>query len=149
MVVSVIIPHYYSPKRQCLATFKSVKTSCARWVCSQSKQVASEAGILLPNELIPWGIAKAKVQLTPTLRRLSDKPDGYYIVCTGIHPTPLGEGKSTTTIGLSQAIGAILGKKCFACAFANPVKDPPLASRVELPGGATHKWCRWRNSICI
>ena len=95
------------------------------------EQVASEAGILLPDELIPWGISKAKVQLTPTLRRLSDKPDGYYIVCTGINPTPLGEGKSTTTIGLSQALGAILGKKCFAC-----IRQPSQGPTFGIKGGA-------------
>ena len=74
------------------------------------EDVASEAG-LLPSEVIPWGIAKAKVQLNSTLTRLSSEPDGNYVVCTGINPTPLGEGKSTTTIGLAQALGAMLDKQ--------------------------------------
>lgn len=43
--------------------------------------------------------------------RLKDSPDGYYVVVGGITPTPLGEGKSTTTVGLCQALGAHLGKK--------------------------------------
>ncbi len=95
------------------------------------EQVASEAGIL-PDEFIPWGIAKAKVRLTPTLRRLSEtSSDGYYIVCTGINPTPLGEGKSTTTIGLAQALGAMLGKKCFAC-----IRQPSQGPTFGIKGGA-------------
>ena len=58
---------------------------------------------------------KAKVDLS-VLRRLSDQPNGKYIVVTGINPTPLGEGKSTTTVGLTQALGAHLGKKVsFGC----------------------------------
>jgi formate--tetrahydrofolate ligase len=94
------------------------------------EQVALEAGIL-PSEVIPWGIAKAKVQLNSTLQRLSDTPDGNYIVCTGINPTPLGEGKSTTTIGLAQALGAILGKKCFAC-----IRQPSQGPTFGIKGGA-------------
>lgn len=43
--------------------------------------------------------------------RLADAPNGYYVVVGGITPTPLGEGKSTTTVGLCQALGAYLGKK--------------------------------------
>ena len=43
--------------------------------------------------------------------KLIDKPDGFYVVVAGITPTPLGEGKSTTTVGLCQALGAYLGKK--------------------------------------
>ncbi|KAL7545750.1 hypothetical protein ACHAWF_009101, partial [Thalassiosira exigua] len=92
--------------------------------------LASEAG-LLPDEAIPWGIAKAKVRLESTLDRLSDAPDGNYVVCTGINPTPLGEGKSTTTIGLAQALGAILDKKCFAC-----IRQPSQGPTFGIKGGA-------------
>ena len=94
------------------------------------EDVASEAG-LLPSEVIPWGIAKAKVQLNSTLTRLSSEPDGNYVVCTGINPTPLGEGKSTTTIGLAQALGAILDKKCFAC-----IRQPSQGPTFGIKGGA-------------
>lgn len=66
------------------------------------------------DEVILWGIAKAKVALKAKERR-KDQPDGNYVVVTGINPTPLGEGKSTTTIGLAQGLGAILGKKTIAC----------------------------------
>ncbi|KAL3774172.1 hypothetical protein HJC23_006822 [Cyclotella cryptica] len=94
------------------------------------QDVAREAG-LLDEEVIPWGIAKAKIQLKSTLSRLSSSPDGNYIVCTGINPTPLGEGKSTTTIGLAQALGAILGKKCFAC-----IRQPSQGPTFGIKGGA-------------
>ena len=46
-------------------------------------------------------------------QRLGGQRDGNYVVMTGINPTPLGEGKSTTTIGLAQALGAHLGKKVY------------------------------------
>jgi formyltetrahydrofolate synthetase len=70
--------------------------------------VAREAGILA-EELDPYGSYKAKVHLS-VLERLQDQPDGNYVVVTGINPTPLGEGKSTTAVGLAQALGAHLSK---------------------------------------
>ena len=52
-------------------------------------------------QIEPYGQNKAKVLLN-VLDRLKDSPDGRYVVVTGVTPTPLGEGKSTTTIGLTQ-----------------------------------------------
>ena len=72
--------------------------------------VAEEAGIL-DAELEPFGFYKAKVSLD-ILKRLNNKVNGKYVLVTGITPTPLGEGKSTTTVGLAQALGAHL-KKCL------------------------------------
>ena len=63
---------------------------------------------LLPEELEMYGDYKAKVKLE-VLNRLKDVPDGKYVDVTAITPTPLGEGKSTTMVGLSQALGAHLG----------------------------------------
>ena len=71
-------------------------------------QVAEELGIP-PEELELYGNYKAKVKLE-ILARLKDQPDGKYIDVTAITPTPLGEGKTTTTVGLCQALGARLGK---------------------------------------
>mmetsp|Transcript_12695 Transcript_12695/g.18697 ORF Transcript_12695/g.18697 Transcript_12695/m.18697 type:complete len:657 (-) Transcript_12695:98-2068(-) len=82
------------------------------------------------DEMIPWGIAKAKIPLSVRDRR-KDQPDGNYVVVTGINPTPLGEGKSTTTIGLSQAIGAVLGKPIFAC-----IRQPSQGPTFGIKGGA-------------
>jgi formyltetrahydrofolate synthetase len=74
------------------------------------------------------------VALSSTLNRLKDTPNGHYIVCTGINPTPLGEGKSTTTIGLAQALGAILDKQCFAC-----IRQPSQGPTFGIKGGAAGK----------
>lgn len=49
--------------------------------------------------------------LLSVLDDLKEQQDGYYVVVGGITPTPLGEGKSTTTVGLCQALGAFLDKK--------------------------------------
>jgi len=54
--------------------------------------------------------AHAQVLLS-VLDELQGSEDGYYVVVGGITPTPLGEGKSTTTVGLCQALGAFLDKK--------------------------------------
>ncbi len=56
------------------------------------------------------GLTKPRLKLD-VLERLKDKPDGKYVDVTAITPTPLGEGKTTTTVGLSQALGAHLGKE--------------------------------------
>lgn len=91
--------------------------------------VGSEAGIT-SDELEPYGAYKGKVKLD-VLDRLSDRIDGKYILVAGITPTPLGEGKSTTTVGLAQSIGAILGKKSFA-----NVRQPSMGPTFGVKGGA-------------
>ncbi|CAE6428591.1 unnamed protein product [Rhizoctonia solani] len=75
--------------------------------------LAKEIGIQ-ESELESYGKYKAKVELS-ILDRLAHRKNGKYVVVSGITPTPLGEGKSTTTIGLVQAIGAHLGRPAFAC----------------------------------
>lgn len=92
-------------------------------------QIAAEAGIL-PDELVPYGDDKAKVSLR-VRERLTDQPHGRYVVVTAITPTPLGEGKTTTTVGLSQALGAHLGKKVFTC-----VRQPSMGPTFGIKGGA-------------
>ncbi|HLF85665.1 MAG TPA: formate--tetrahydrofolate ligase, partial [Nitrospiria bacterium] len=57
------------------------------------------------EELLPHGHHIAKVDFQSILGRLKGRPDGKYIDVTAITPTPLGEGKSTTTMGLTQGIG--------------------------------------------
>ena len=84
-------------------------------------QIAEEVG-LLPSELELHGNYKAKVRLE-VLERLKDVPDGKYVDVTAITPTPLGEGKSTTMVGLSQALGAHLGKRVFTC-IRQPSQGP-------------------------
>ncbi|PFH50056.1 hypothetical protein AMATHDRAFT_61802 [Amanita thiersii Skay4041] len=91
--------------------------------------LAKEIG-LLPNEVESYGKYKAKVELS-VLDRLAHRQDGKYIVISGITPTPLGEGKSTTTIGLAQALGAELGRPSFAC-----VRQPSQGPTFGIKGGA-------------
>src|SRR6202451_334749 len=93
------------------------------------EKIADEAGIL-PDELELYGKTKAKVHLS-IRDRLKDVPNGKYIVVTAITPTPLGEGKTTTTVGLSQALGAHLGKKVFTC-----IRQPSQGPTFGIKGGA-------------
>ena len=92
-------------------------------------KVASELGIA-QHELEPYGAYKAKVDLS-LLSRLSHRRNGKYILVSGITPTPLGEGKSTTTMGLTQAIGAHLNKVTFA-----NVRQPSMGPTFGIKGGA-------------
>jgi formyltetrahydrofolate synthetase len=92
-------------------------------------QIAAEAGIL-DAECDAYGKTKAKVHLS-IRDRLKDSPNGKYIVVTAITPTPLGEGKTTTTVGLSQAIGAHLGKKVFT-----NIRQPSQGPTFGIKGGA-------------
>ncbi len=96
---------------------------------SRSSKIAAEAGIL-PDELELYGKTKAKVHLS-IRDRLKNSPNGKYIVVTAITPTPLGEGKTTTTVGLSQALGAHLGKKVFTC-----IRQPSQGPTFGIKGGA-------------
>lgn len=92
-------------------------------------RVAKEIGIA-PGELEPYGAYKAKVDLD-LLKRLGHRNNGKYVVVTGITPTPLGEGKSTTTMGLAQALGAHLGRLTFA-----NVRQPSQGPTFGIKGGA-------------
>jgi formate--tetrahydrofolate ligase len=67
-------------------------------------QIGEQLG-LEKHELLPHGHYIAKLDFKNILNRLSGKPDGKYINVTAITPTPLGEGKSTTTMGLTQGLG--------------------------------------------
>ncbi len=92
-------------------------------------QIAAELGIR-ENELELYGPYKAKVKLE-ILERLKNRPNGKYVDVTAITPTPLGEGKSTTMVGLSQALGAHLGKKVFTC-----IRQPSQGPTFGIKGGA-------------
>ncbi|CAG8532073.1 8054_t:CDS:10, partial [Racocetra fulgida] len=93
------------------------------------KVLAEELG-LTPNEFDLYGQYKAKVSLS-VIERLKSRKNGKYVVVTGITPTPLGEGKSTTTVGIAQALGAHLGKLSFAC-----VRQPSQGPTFGIKGGA-------------
>ena len=87
----------------------------------------------MPEELEFYGPYKAKVKLE-ILERLKDQPDGKYIDVTAITPTPLGEGKTTTTVGLSQALGVHLGKRVFTC-LRQPSQGPTFGIKGGAAGG--------------
>ncbi len=92
-------------------------------------QIAEEVG-LKPGELELFGQYKAKVHLD-VRDRLARRPNGKYIDVTAITPTPLGEGKTTTTVGLAQALGAHLGQRVFVC-----IRQPSQGPTFGIKGGA-------------
>lgn len=92
------------------------------------KEVAKKLG-LKEDELEQYGKYKAKVKLE-VLDRLEDVPNGKYIDVTAITPTPLGEGKTVTTIGLSQGLHHI-GEKVFTC-----IRQPSQGPTFGIKGGA-------------
>jgi len=91
-------------------------------------EVAAAAGIQ-PEYLEPYGDVKAKVKLE-ILDSLAAKPNGKYIDVTAITPTPLGEGKTTTSVGLTQAMG-LLGKNVILC-----IRQPSMGPTFGIKGGA-------------
>lgn len=104
-------------------------------------QIAQEGKILPIDEIAkklslsqddyePNGRFKAKIQLS-TLKKLENKKDGNLILVTAITPTPAGEGKSTVTVGLTQALNK-LGKNSIAA-----LREPSLGPVFGMKGGAT------------
>ena len=91
-------------------------------------QIAETLG-LTEDDLHLFGKYKAKVDLD-VLAKHQDKPDGKYILVTAITPTPLGEGKTTTSVGLAQGLGAI-GKKAMVC-----LRQPSQGPTFSIKGGA-------------
>ncbi len=91
-------------------------------------EIAGKLGI--PSEaIIPYGHTKAKVTLD-FIKKLEDKPDGKLILVTAISPTPAGEGKTTTSVGLTDGMNAI-GKKTIVA-----LREPSLGPCFGMKGGA-------------
>jgi formate--tetrahydrofolate ligase len=91
--------------------------------------VAADAGIE-PDELKPYGSTRAKVALS-ILERLADRPDGKLIITTAITPTKAGEGKTTTSVSLTQGLGA-LGKQVVLA-----LREPSMGPVFGIKGGGT------------
>jgi methylenetetrahydrofolate dehydrogenase (NADP+)/methenyltetrahydrofolate cyclohydrolase/formyltetrahydrofolate synthetase/formate--tetrahydrofolate ligase len=90
--------------------------------------VAARIGLEV-DDLIPYGRTKAKINLN-VLKRIGAQPRGKYVDVTAITPTPLGEGKTTTTVGLTQGLGA-LGHNAIAC-----IRQPSMGPTFGIKGGA-------------
>ncbi len=91
-------------------------------------EIAAQAGILA-HELMPHGHTKAKISLS-LLTRAQQQPQGKLVVVTAITPTPLGEGKTVTTIGLAQGLKHI-GQSVMAC-----IRQPSMGPVFGVKGGA-------------
>jgi formate--tetrahydrofolate ligase len=91
--------------------------------------VAHDLG-LRDDEIEPYGHTKAKVTLEAIERLEAERLRGKYVVVTAISPTPLGEGKSTTTVGLAQGLNKI-GRKAAVC-----IRQPSLGPVFGIKGGA-------------
>jgi formate--tetrahydrofolate ligase len=91
--------------------------------------VARELG-LRDDEIEPYGSAKAKITLAGIERLEAERPRGKYVLVTAISPTPLGEGKSTTTVGLAQGLNRI-GHRAAVC-----IRQPSLGPVFGIKGGA-------------
>ena len=91
-------------------------------------EIAEEAGI--PTEMLePYGAGAAKISLD-AIEALADRPRARYVVVTAITPTPLGEGKTTTTVGLGQGFSHINKKATIA------IRQPSLGPTFGIKGGA-------------
>jgi formate--tetrahydrofolate ligase len=91
-------------------------------------EIAERAGIPA-DALLPYGRTKAKIGFD-FIRSVADRPDGALVLVTGINPTPAGEGKTTTSIGLGDALNAA-GRRTMIC-----LREPSLGPCFGVKGGA-------------
>src|SRR6201986_1484143 len=91
--------------------------------------IAKEKLGIAAENLEPYGHYKAKVSMD-YVKSLQDKPNGKLILVTAVNPTPAGEGKTTTTVGLTDALNYI-GKKAMLC-----LREPSLGPSFGVKGGA-------------
>ncbi|MGO1975091.1 MAG: formate--tetrahydrofolate ligase, partial [Propionibacteriaceae bacterium] len=92
-------------------------------------EVALDALGISEEHLVPYGRHKAKVELG-FLSSLADRPPGKLILMTAISPTPAGEGKTTTTVGLTDALHG-MGRRAIAC-----LREPSMGPVFGMKGGA-------------
>src|SRR5215475_12311503 len=92
-------------------------------------EIAEERLGIPPEHVLPYGHYKAKISLD-FIKSLKDRPNGKLILVSAITPTPAGEGKTTTTVGLTDALNHI-GKKAMLC-----IREPSLGPCFGVKGGA-------------
>ena len=106
-------------------------------------EIAKKAGIE-PKYLEQYGNYKAKIDYN--LLNESDKPNGKLVLVTAINPTPAGEGKTTTTVGLADGMQK-LGKNVMV-ALREPSLGPVFGVKGGAAGADMHRSFRWRISTC-
>jgi formate--tetrahydrofolate ligase len=121
-------------------TFKT-DIEIARAAKKQPIQAIGEKLGIPTEHLLPYGHDKAKVA-QEFINSLETRPDGKLILVTAINPTPAGEGKTTTTVGLGDGLNRI-GKKAVIC-----IREASLGPNFGMKGGrpavAWRRWSRWR-----
>jgi formate--tetrahydrofolate ligase len=90
---------------------------------------------LKKDEILAYGKV-GKVDFLKVMERLKNKPDGKYIEVTAVTPTPLGEGKTTTTMGLIEGLG--YQKESVGGAIRQPSGGPTMNVKAPRPAAATH-----------
>ena len=108
------------------------------------KQPIFEIGAKLgipPEALLPYGHDKAKIT-AGFIAAQKGKPDGRLILVTAINPTPAGEGKTTTTVGLGDGLNRI-GRKAITC-IREASLGPCFGVKGGAAGGAMRRSCPWR-----
>jgi len=113
-----------SPVQRIASDLEIARTAKLRPITELARDLGLE-----DDEIIPYGSTKAKIHLD-SLRRLAARPLGKYVDVTAITPTPLGEGKTTTTVGLVQGLG-VLGHTSIAC-----IRQPSMGPTFGIKGGA-------------
>ncbi len=108
------------------------------------REVASNLG-LTENDYEPYGKYKAKLK-EELFENFTNKQEGKLILVTAINPTPAGEGKTTTTIGLGQAMHKI-GKNAVV-ALREPSLGPVFGVRAALPAADMLRYCPWKILTC-
>src|SRR4029453_13410812 len=116
------------PASQHLEPKSNIQISQAARMTPIMEIASSRLGISAQN-LEPYGHYKAKVSMD-YIKSLQDKPNGKLILVSAITPTPAGEGKTTTTVGLTDALNRI-GKKAMLC-----LREPSLGPSFGMKGGA-------------
>ncbi len=104
------------------------------------QEIGQKLGIS-SDDLLPYGHDKAKVS-QKFINSVQDRPDGKLILVTAINPTPAGEGKTTTTVGLGDGLNRI-GKNAAVC-----IREASLGPNFGMKGGAAgaamRKSCPWK-----
>ncbi|HDH96241.1 MAG TPA: formate--tetrahydrofolate ligase, partial [Proteobacteria bacterium] len=100
------------------------------------EEIAEKMGLDPKEDIELYGKYKAKISLD-VLKKFADRPNGYLIDVTAITPTPLGEGKTVTTIGLTQALGKLFesSDKKVMCTLREPSMGPVFGIKGGAAGG--------------